>query len=66
MIRDEDQVSVYEKAEEKMEDASKPLVSFESSDEEEIETILAQSNWNIKFRKKIISDLTNFYKCSVG
>ena len=44
MIRDEDQVSVYEKADEKMEDASKPLVSFESSDEEEIETILAQSN----------------------
>ena len=40
MVIDEDQDSVDEKTEQKMEDVSKPLVSFEISDEEEIEMIV--------------------------
>ena len=52
------------KSEEKMEDVSKPLVSYEISDEEEIKKNLIQLNWTIKFRKKIlISDLNKFYEC---
>ena len=44
MVIDEDQDSVYEKTEEKMEDVSKPLVSYEISGEEEIETIVVYLN----------------------
>ena len=40
IVIDEDQVSVDEKTEEKMEDVYKPLVSYEISDNEEIETIV--------------------------
>ena len=39
---------------------SKPLVSYEISDKEEIETILVKN----KIRKKVlISDSSNLYKC---
>ena len=44
MVIDEDQNSVDEKTEEKMEDVSKPLVSYEISDEKEIETIVVLLN----------------------
>ena len=40
MVIDEDRDNVDEKPEEKMEDVYKPLVSYEISNEEEIETIV--------------------------
>ena len=40
MVIDEDQDSVDEKTEEKMEDVSKPLLSNEINDKKEIETIV--------------------------
>ena len=40
MVIDEDQDSVDEKAEEKLKDVFKPLVSYEISEVEEIETIV--------------------------
>ena len=41
-------------------EVSKPLVSYEISDKEEIETIFVKN----KIQKKIlISDSSNFYKC---
>ena len=53
MVIDEDQGNVDEKTNEKMEDVSKPLVSYEISDEEEIETIVVYLNLKIKFRKNL-------------
>ena len=58
---DKDQNNVDEKTEVKMEDVSKPLVSYEIRDKVETEMILVKLNLKIKFRKKIlISDFSNF------
>ena len=40
MVIDEDQDSVDEKTEEKIEDVSKPLILYEINDKKEIETIV--------------------------
>ena len=40
MVIDEDQDRIDEKTEEKIEDVSKPLISYEINDEKEIETIV--------------------------
>ena len=40
MVIDEDLDSVDEKTEEKIEDVSKPLISYEINDKKEIETIV--------------------------
>ena len=61
MVMDKDQNNVDEKTEVKMEDVSKPLVSYEIRDKVETEMILVKLNLKIKFRKKIlISDFSNF------